>query len=81
MYSAVFSDEAKVIESDIHERSNELASLVARGVFRVSGGKVSNKKGNEFLGRRVRLKKHAARRLDRSIVSPAATERIDDGNN
>ncbi|KYN39699.1 hypothetical protein ALC56_06194 [Trachymyrmex septentrionalis] len=53
---------AKVIESDIHERSNELASLAARGVFKVSGGKVSNKKGNEFLGQlsRVRPKEHIA---------------------
>ncbi|KYN09407.1 hypothetical protein ALC57_18469 [Trachymyrmex cornetzi] len=69
---------AKVIESDIHERSNELASLAARGVFRVSGGKVSNKKSNEFLGQlsRVRPKEHAApHHLDRSIVSPAAAER------
>lgn len=68
-----------MIESDIHERSNELASLAARGVFRVFGGKVRNKKGNEFLGRlsRVRPKEHAAaHRLDRSIVSPA--ERTDE---
>ncbi|EGI67511.1 hypothetical protein G5I_03904 [Acromyrmex echinatior] len=68
---------AKVIESDIHERSNELASLAARGVFRVSDGKVSNKKGNEFLGQlsHVRPKKHEApHRLDRSIVSLAAAE-------
>lgn len=56
-----------MIESDIHERSNELASLAAHGVFRASGEKVGNKKGNEFLGRlsRSRPKKHAARRLDR----------------
>lgn len=67
-----------MIESDIHERSNEPASLVAHGVFRASGGKVSNKKGNEFLGQLscARSRKHAARpcRLDGSIVLPAAAE-------
>ncbi|KYM88080.1 hypothetical protein ALC53_03182 [Atta colombica] len=48
---------AKVIESDIHERSNELASLAACRVFR---GR--DKKGNEFLDQlsHIKSKEHVA---------------------
>ncbi|EZA48965.1 hypothetical protein X777_12411 [Ooceraea biroi] len=74
---------AKVIESDIHERSNEPTSLAVHGVFRASG-KVGNKKSNEFLGRLSPSLVHdlrntlGARRLDRSIDTLA--NRINEGN-
>lgn len=68
-----------MIESDIHERSNELASLAAHGVFRASGGKITKRVTNFLADSGSRPKKYAARRLDGSIVSP--TERTDDEDN
>lgn len=72
-----------MIESDIHERSNEPASLAAHGVFRASGGKVTKRVTNFLAGSaRSRPKELHAECLDRSILSLSSlspVKRMDDG--
>lgn len=68
-----------MIESDIHERSNEPASLAAHGVFRASGGKVTKRVTNFLAGSpRSRPKEQRASTDRYSPLSASPTERIDD---
>lgn len=50
-----------MIESDIHERSNKLASLAAHGVFRAPGGKVTKRVTNFLVDSPVRDLRSARR--------------------
>lgn len=65
-----------MIESDIHERSNEPASLAVHGVFRASGKKITKRVANLL---RPRGERGAAASVEIDTLSPVTN--ASDGNN